>query len=288
MLVASTRHVEDCPDLGPACAQKPGPTPYVHHVDLFASELGLDASYGIAPWLALEARLGLRIVKITPTYSELDGTPKSVPNDIHHHDETLVGPTDPWLVVRTGGALGKLVTAARLGVTLPLGRTEPDPYVLAAAGQSHEHIQFGTGTVVPIVGGGLAYRAAPVELSLSALAFFSLYANDKGFRAPSRWLLSTRATLPLGGGAFRPYVAADLTHEGRETWHGAPGSESTTRTDLLLGGGVSWEFAPPWSVDLGLRARTLHAASGATFDYPGILQLGLSTHFGLERVAGAK
>ena len=280
MLFASTRHVAECPDLGPECNLTPPKAPYVHHVNLFVNELSLDAAYGVAPWLAVEARLGLRIVKITPVYSELDGTPKSVPNEIHHHDETLVGPTDPWLVLRAGGALGKLGTAARLGVSLPVGSTEPDPYILASEGKSHEHVQFGTGALVPIVGGGLSYSIAPVDLSLSGLAFFSLYENSKGFRAPSRWLASTRATLPLAAGAWRPYVAADLTHEGREVWHGTPGVEGTSRTELLLGGGVSWEFAAPWRANLGLRVRTFRVSSGPSFDYPGILQLGVSAHFG--------
>src|SRR5688572_3094903 len=142
MLFATTSHVAECPDLGPDCATPNPPVPYNHHVDLFMTDVSLDASYGLASWLAAELRLALRIVDVNPTYSELDGTPKEVPNDIHHHDETLVGPSDPWLVLRVAGATGRLVTAARLGVTLPIGRTEPDPYLLGSRGEWHEHIQF--------------------------------------------------------------------------------------------------------------------------------------------------
>ena len=284
MLFATTSHVAECPDLGPECKDPVAPTPYRHHVDLFMSEVSLDASYGLAPWLAAELRLALRIVDVNPTYSELDGTPKEVPNDIHHHDETLVGPSDPWLVLRFGAAKGKLVTGARLGVTLPVGRTEPDPYALGAEGKSHEHIQFGTGTFVPIVGLGLSYAIDPVELSLSATGLFSVYENGEGFRAPSRMFGSVRGTLPFADGAFRPYLSVDVTHETEELWHGGMGLEgSNVRTEILVGGGISWRFAAPWQADIGIRARVAQLTDAASFDYPGVLSFGLSTSFDLAK-----
>ena len=283
MLFATTSHVAECPDLGPQCASPTPPVPYNHHVDLFMSEVSLDGSYGITPWLAVEARLALRIVDVTPTYSELDGTSKLVPDDIHHHDQTLVGPSDPWLVLRLGAANGNLVTSARLGVTLPIGRTEPDPYALGARGESHEHIQLGTGTFVPIVGAGVSYATDSVHLSLAALGLFSIYENGEGFRAPNRYIVTTRVALPFAEGSILPYAVADLTHESEEFWNGAPGLEgSNVRTEILVGAGVSWEFAAPWRAEIGLRARVAQLTDAASFDYPGLLQLGLSTQFDLQ------
>jgi hypothetical protein len=283
MLVGAAGHLATCPDLGPACKDATPPTPYHHHVALFTSEISLDASYGIAPWLAAEVRMPLRIVDTTPTYFELDQRPKSVPNDIHHHDETLVGPADPWLTLRFGAALGKLTTAARLGVSLPLGKTQPNPYALATEGKWHEHTQFGSGTFMPLVGFGLSYALAPVELSASALGIFSLVENGHGYRAPSQFFFSLRATGLFLGGALRPYVAADLPHQTDELWSGAIGAEGpTVRTELLIGGGIAWEFRAPWAVDLGIRARVAHFTDAATFTYPGLLQLGIGTHFDLS------
>jgi hypothetical protein len=281
MLDATTVHVEDCPDLGPQCASTPPPTPYVHHVELFVEETDLDATYGLAQWLAIEARFPMRLIHETPTYFELDGTPKDVPNDIHHRNETLFGPGDPWLVLRAGAQSGRLVTAARIGVTAPLGSTVPDPYVLGRQGLPHEHIQLGTGTFVPMVGGAVAYVAPSFEATLTALVFFSLYENDKGYRAPSRGFATLRATLPLMDGAVRPYLATDFVREGREVWHGVIGSESYGRTDLLAGGGVAWRFAPPWTADVGVRLPVVHDTQGARYDYAGVLQLGVGTSFDL-------
>jgi hypothetical protein len=282
MLYATTGHVAECPDLGPQCRTANPPVPYNHHIEQFMSDVSLDASYGVTPWLAAELRLSLRIVDVNPSYSELDGTPKSVPNDIHHHDRTLVGPGDPWAVMRFAAASGRFVSAARLGVTLPIGRTEPDPYALAEQGRWHEHLQFGTGTFMPIAGIGLSYGLERVDLSLSALGLFSLYENGHGFRAPSRFFASTRTTVPLLDRRLRPYVSVDLSHETEELWNGHPGAEgSNVRTELLLGGGIAWTFAPPWTAELGVRARVAQFTDAASFDYPGLVQFALSTELDL-------
>jgi hypothetical protein len=280
MLVGTTSHVEDCPDLGPQCKASPPPAPYRHHVKLFLSETSFDASYGVASWLALDTRFGFRVVDTTPRYFELDGSPKRVDDDIHHHDETLVGLTDPWLVARLSAVTGKLAASSRLGLSLPLGRTVDDPYVLGEKGLSHEHTQFGTGTFVPIVGGGLVWNDPRYELSLSALGMFSLYENGKGFRAPSRYFVFSRMTLPIVDGTLRPYATVELAHEGRERWHGSDGLESFVRNDLLAGVGLGYRFAPPWEASLGLRLRVASLGGGATFEYPGIVLFGLSTSFG--------
>jgi hypothetical protein len=288
-LFATSSHLAECPDLGPECNGPVAPVPYNHHVDLFMTEVSIDAAYGVTSWLAAEARFGLRVVDISPSYTEVDGTAKSVPDDIHHHDETLVGPSDPWLVARLGAAKGKLVTSARFGLSFPIGRTEPDPYKLGAEGKSHEHSQFGTGTFVPIVGLGLSYLGDPVEVSFTALGLFSVYENEHGFRAPSRFFFGLRATLPLADGALRPFVAVDLPHETEELWGGAPGLEgSNVRTDLLAGAGVAWRFADPWSLELGFRARIAQLTDAASFDYPGVLQLGLSTSFDVGKTEKAR
>lgn len=282
MLHATTGHVAECPDLGPECAGPVPPTPYNHHVALFLQDVSLDAAYGVAPWLAVEARFAVRIADITPTYSELDGTPKSVPNDIHHHDLTYVGPSDPWVVGRVAASLGDVVTVARLGFTIPIGRTEPNPYELGARGEWHEHTQFGTGTVMPVVGVGLSWAPAPVELSLTGLGLFGIDENRHGYRAPSRIFGSLRATVPLLEGRLRPYAAADVAHETEELWDGRVGGEgSNVRTDILLGAGIAWTFAEPWTAEIGFRARAAQLTDAASFDYPGLLQIALSTRFDL-------
>jgi hypothetical protein len=262
------------------------PAPFHHHVDLVMSDIALDASYGLAPWLAAEVRFAVRIVDLTPSYTEVDGTPKRVENDPHHHDVTLAGPTDPSLVLRFASRAGRLGTSARIGISVPLGVTEPNPYVLGAKGIAHEHTQLGTGTLLPIAGIGLSLQLAPIDLHVSALGLFSLSENDQGYRAPSRFFPSLRATWPLLGGSLKPYASIDLPGSTGERWEGLPGLEGDGqgRMELLLGGGISWRFLDPWQVDLGLRARATTLMGGAGFDYPGLLEVGISTYYG----AGSK
>jgi len=274
-------HLAECPDLGPECRDPVPPTPYFHRVELVASDVTLDLAYGLTTWLAAEARLTLRIVDTTPAYREQDGTPKLVPDDIHHHDRTIVGPGDPWLLARIGGSVGKLVTAARVGVSLPVGGTEPDPYALAEEGKWHEHTQLGTGTVMPIVGAGLSYDAGPVDLAASAIGFFSLYENGHGFRAPARFFGGLRVSVPLLGETLTPFATLDMAHETNEIWHGLPGLEGNTlRTDLLVGAGLSWELVKDFRAEIVGRGRVGRFSQGVSFDSPGFVQLAVSTHVG--------
>lgn len=57
--------------------------------------------------------------------------------DIHHRAERFEGVGD--------GELG----ISFVGLTIPFGRTEPDPIERGRLGLKHEHIQFGSGTVGP-------------------------------------------------------------------------------------------------------------------------------------------
>jgi hypothetical protein len=282
VFVGTASHVAECPDLGPECAGPVAPTPYNHHVALVLVENSLDVGYGLLPWLGVDLRLPFRVADVNPTYSELDGRDKSVPNDIHHHDETLTGLSDPWLSVRVGGRRGALVATGRLGLTLPLGRTEPNPYALGQEGKWHEHLQFGTGTVVPLVGLAVSYDAGPVLLGASAMGLFSFYENDHSFRAPPRQFGGVRVTVPLWDGALSPYGSLDLTHEGEELWAGSPGLEgSNVRSELLVGLGADYHFAGDWTLGVGLRSRVASFTDAAAFDSPGMAQLSLGTSLDL-------
>jgi hypothetical protein len=285
----SVSHVADCPDLGPECyGVGPRPTPYWHFVDQVIAETVLDASLGLTDWLALEARWSLRVADVHPTYAELDGTPKLVPDDIHHHDETLVDPTDPWLLVRLAAVDERgFVGSLRLGASFPVGRTEPDPYALGREGLRHQHLQAGTGTLVPIVGLGVGYTllessATPVTLSLAGLGFFNAYANGEGFQAPVRLYASQRVAVSLLERTLTPFVEGILAHEGEEFWAGEVGLEgSNVRTEVYVGGGLAWRFYDTWSVDATARGRVAALTDAPVFKSYGLFSLGLSTSFDL-------
>ena len=108
--------------------------------------------------------------------------------DIHHRDETYTGLADSDLFLghkirglfKTGDVL-----FARLGTTVPTGRTEENPWKLGDAGIEHLHIQFGTGTFNPIANLQYSlplYRGGTI--TASARGMFPFYENSKTYRGP--------------------------------------------------------------------------------------------------------
>jgi opacity protein-like surface antigen len=284
----SVSHIAECPDLGPECFNGgPAPVPYNHHVDQVIAESSFNASLGITSWFGVETRWSMRIADVNPTYSELDATPKQVPNDIHHQDETLVDITDPWLIARFAATQGDLVSMLRLGASFPLGRTEPNPYALGMDGERHQHLQAGTGTVVPIVGVGFSYAIArdtstPVVVGLGGVGFFNAYENAEGFRAPTRLYGSHRVSVSFLEGQWNPFAEITIAHETEEYWDGKVGLEgSNIRTELYVGGGLEWRFIENWSVDITARARVASLTDAPTFKSYGLFSMGISAAFDL-------
>ena len=108
--------------------------------------------------------------------------------DIHHRDETYSGLTDSdlFLGYKTRGLFKTGdVLLARLGTTIPVGKTEENPWKLGEAGIEHLHIQFGTGTFNPIA--GLQY-SVPLYRGLTVMAStrgtLPFYENNKRYRGP--------------------------------------------------------------------------------------------------------
>lgn len=121
--------------------------------------------------------------------------------DIHHRNETYTGPTDIDLLV--GYNIQGILTEddflmGRIGTTIPIGRTEEDPWILGKAGLEHLHIQFGTGTFNPI--GDIHYNIPVykgIAVTTNLRSKFPLYANNKTYRG-------SRELTYIGGLNFRP------------------------------------------------------------------------------------
>ena len=166
-----------------------------HHVKLntFRIDVGLKYQFN-SQWL-LEANVPYETKIQEATIEEIDpltdAQRKAIERnrDNHHRDETYIGPRDSdiFLGYRTRGLLIKNdFLKARIGTTIPFGKTEEDPWKLGDAGLEHLHIQFGTGTFNPIA--DLHYRL-PVYKGLAANASIRgklpFYENSKTYRGSS-------------------------------------------------------------------------------------------------------
>ena len=108
--------------------------------------------------------------------------------DLHHRSETYAGLSDSdlFLGYRMRGLFKTSdVLFARLGTTIPIGKTEENPWKLGDAGVEHLHIQFGTGTFNPLA--SLRYSLPLYQgllITASARGMFPFYQNSKTYRGP--------------------------------------------------------------------------------------------------------
>jgi hypothetical protein len=227
-------HTESCPDIGPVCSERDEP-PQLHDQHLYLGELRGVLTYGLTRHLAAELQVPFRAVRTTITYRRLDGTAFTPPYaTIHHRDESLFGLGDPVIAGRVTTSLSRLWLGASLGASLPVGRTEADPFRLGELGRAHQHIQFGTGTFNPVLALDAAWRTGEVTLSAQAQALTPLHENRHGYRAGTRISGGVGGRLDLAPWSLG--VSGDVLHESAERWGGEVKQDGNLgRTDVLAG-----------------------------------------------------
>lgn len=168
----------------------------MHHARMSLTRTDLSATYGLRENLQLHVTLPYDVKAMRIQYTTLDDQPYTPPyGDIHHRTETLRGISDAAIGLEWRVRPGWLAGA---GVSLPIGHTEENPILLGQQGQTHQHIQFGSGTVQPRL--SLQYlRPGYVALLGRAEVRLSLYENGEGFRAPAVFLWSAGPTMRIRG-----------------------------------------------------------------------------------------
>jgi hypothetical protein len=193
----------------------------IHDQDILNSESRLAAELGIAPWFAAGVVVPLRVFSTSIRYLDDSGRAVMIENPfIHHHNETLVGVGDPWLFGRAAVRRAGFTLGARLGVALPLGRTEEDPFRLGDMGVAHEHSQFGTGAFDPLAGVEASRAFGAVRVELFGLTLQSLYANGHGYQAGDRYAAGLGAASGLGTTPGRFRTTVEVRHETSERGNG--------------------------------------------------------------------
>ncbi len=254
-----------------------GPSTVIHDQDIVSSELRLAAELGVTSWLAAGLVVPFRIFDTSIRYLDQNGQQVSIENPfVHHHNETLAGLGDPWLLGRGATRIGQFTLGARIGVTIPLGRTEPDPFVLGDLGLPHEHSQFGSGTFEPVVGIDASRSIAGVRLDAFGLGVQSLYANGHGYQAGDRYAGGLGAASALGTKRWRFRTTFEAQHETSEIWNGIKHADEGNigRTDVLAGAEVTFRLNDDWHLGASLRVPVYTHVEGG--------QLAASPFFGLS------
>lgn len=165
-----------------------------HHVNLNIYRIDVALKYLIGLQWILEANLPYeskvqdasieKIEGVEYTQEQWDAIEEN--GRIHHRNETYTGLTDSEVFLghyRVGVLAEKDYVMGRIGMSIPFGNTEEDPWKLGKKGEEHLHIQFGTGTFNPIVNLHYnlpVYKGLATHTSLRAKLPF--YENNKTYR----------------------------------------------------------------------------------------------------------
>lgn len=164
------------------------PVPNRHIITLDWYRIEFLAALALSPSLDLQLDVPYDVKDQRVRYELPDGTPLDNPiGPFHHRTETLEGVGDLRLLAnfRARAILHPDDTLhVGAGFTIPTGKTEnrplfpgdPEPLYV------HQHIQFGTGTVDPLL--RLGYRVQPDwwGIEFSAGAQIPLYENSRGYQ----------------------------------------------------------------------------------------------------------
>lgn len=149
----------------------------------------------------------------------------------------------------------------------------------------HQHIQFGTGTIDPLLGFEFSYAWERVIARFYAQAQLTLWQNPKSFQAGSRFAGGVTVDFKVVPTLFLGASAESLT-ELPERWGGVVEQDGNVgRTDVLLGLTGAWLIA---GNTLTFSVRTpvfqhffVASTDGGQLKYPAIVQLGFQRPFDL-------
>ena len=246
----SFSHDAHCPEISPAICADPDieMVPHEHHQGVSMFRYQTTVSYGLGQGWQLMAMVPVDAKVLTIEYTTMDGQPYEPPyGDIHHRNETLIGLGDGRIEAQRYKRMTSVwAIGAGLGLTTPLGRTEPNPYLLAEKSKKHQHMQMGSGTVDPVLSVTSAWSGPKWGGMLGFNGRLPILENHHGYKP------SPIAQL-RGGPSYRltemlmATTEVSLAREWQAKWDGEP-DRMSGRTVLTAGGALVYRLNPSWAV----------------------------------------
>lgn len=259
----------------------------VHDQSLVVSEARLAVDVGLRGRWGLSVMLPLRTVTTSIRYLDTAGTEVQLLRPgIHHRNETVTGLADPTVMGSVAGKVAGWRLAARAGVSVPIGRTEEDPFALGDRMIAHQHIQMGSGTVNPVLAADVGRAFGTWRVGGFAFTQQALYENGKGYQAGDRYAGGVTAQRALGGG-WSVRGGAEAQAETAERWGGIVHTDDGNRGrfDAMLTGGGAWAATPRLTIDLAVKVPVYTHVVGGQLDMPAIVEVGASWRFGARPAA---
>jgi thiol-disulfide isomerase/thioredoxin len=251
----------------------------VHDQSLLISEARLSLDVGLTRRLSATLLVPVRMISTQIRYLDTAGTEVRLVRDgIHHRNETLVGLADPMLLGGAYAQLGPLRLTGRVGLTIPIGRTEDNPF--ATPEIAHQHIQMGTGTINPVLAVEAVHARDRWRIGGFAFTQQVVYENGRGYQAGDRYAagisvrrLFDRATLRGG---------LEMQAETAERWNGQvqldDGNRGRIDAMAVLGG--TWTMSDRFGLEANLKLPFVTHAVNGQLAMPVILELGVTWTFG--------
>lgn len=280
-----TQH-DDREEIVGAGGESGGVIDLVHDQDLLISEARLSLEAGLAQRGAVRWGLSLMVpVRVIGTkiryLDERGAEVQLLRPGIHHRDETVRGLGDPMVLGMGSISLAAWRVSGRAGFTVPLGRTEEDPFQRGEQGLAHQHLQLGTGAVSPVLGAEVARRWGPWRFGAFALTQQALYENAKGYQAGDRYAGGVVASRGLG---TRWSVRGGVEAQGEtaERWGGTVHTDDGNRGrfDLLAGAAATWAASEHLGLELAVKVPAVTRVVGGQLKMPAIVELGVGWSFG--------
>jgi hypothetical protein len=271
----SVTHLAECPDVAPIECAKGTIPEHKHNQSLFILRGLVNFSIGVLPKTVLTASLPVEMKNVSVRYLTLNDQPYNPPyGDIHHRNETLFGLSDATIGVKYYFLTDPDNTLAlQLGTSVPLGKTEEDPYQLTEKGLTHQHLQFGTGTFMPMLGLEWTYNKVFTWGQWQE----SLYANNKGY-LPG-WNLSAGIGYPVSiNKSFTLIPQLDTFYQTDSAWHRVR-DDSAERFQIGASLSLIWNINDKMSLNTQVKVPVYKKApseAGNEFTEPVVIYLGIS------------
>ncbi len=256
--------------------------PHHHTLDIGLLEWDLDAQLGLHKRFAFEFMLPIRTTIIDATFEDAHGVVQPGFASIHHRDETIFGLGDLTLGGRIGLVLPENVQrwrlALRIGASVPTGHIEPDPFELGERGQPHQHMFFGSGVVIPVLGFDTTVAFDKWALIGWSVARLPFYENRYGYLQSTFVVGGIGAQSGFGLKRWTFLLQPELYFETPALWNGTP-ARNSGRTSLIATAGVFARPAEGWQIHLLLKVPYMTWAKGGQLSWPLVATLGFTYTF---------
>ena len=255
---------------------------HVHGLDIGMMQWDLDAQFGLHERFAIELQVPVRATVIAASFEYDQGNDLPDFSSIHHRDETIAGLGDVMLGGRIGVVrpedVDRWTLALRVGLTLPTGKTEENPFLLGAMGEEHQHMFFGNGTVDPTAGFDTNLAFDKWSLVGWTAARIPLYANKHGYRGSRIVVGGIGARSGFGLEKWSFLLQPEVYYETPAQWANTAALNSG-RTSLIATAGAFVMPKPGWLIHLQAKIPYKTWAQGGQLRWPFVAVAGFSYTF---------